>query len=343
VSDARLKGLILRDTFKNVGSGIATIFRGLGTSVRSALAGVRQGVVDSLAATNVYAGGGGKAGSAFVEGFRSKFKGAAGSLSTGFATVLAGLQRGFAASGATIGQVFGKALAGGAIAAVAAIGGFTAGKAEGSAGGSGLLAAIIGGVGVGAAIGGPFGAAVGAITGGAALIVPRSAVPRRKAKEFREEVDKLAGILSDDLVDGLKDGNRCARRLRQHQPRRVGAVDARRQLPADHRPVRQQAVVGTIENLNKALGPGSLSRVLQIFKSVNGDFDKFTDVFNKTLIKNATNTQEFLTLSAATTAWPRRSVTRWRRSPPLVARRRLVTCSAPTSSSNSASTPTCRR
>jgi len=296
VSDARLKGLILRDTFKNVGSGIATIFRGLGTSVRSALAGVRQGVVDSLAATNVYAGGGGKAGSAFVEGFRSKFKGAAGSLSTGFATVLAGLQRGFAASGATIGQVFGKALAGGAIAAVAAIGGFTAGKAEGSAGGSGLLAAIIGGVGVGAAIGGPFGAAVGAITGGAALIGASFGRAEKKAKEFREEVDKLAGILSDDLVDGLKDGTVALDDFGNINLDVSGLLTLGDNFQQTIDQFGSKLSKGTIENLNKALGPGSLSRVLQIFKSVNGDFDKFTDVFNKTLIKNATNTQEFLNI-----------------------------------------------
>lgn len=214
---AEKRGLEMRDSLQR-GFRTAQIF-GTGTSgvlggikqIGAAFINVGRSAVSSLTAafrniTNVKHGDeralsglqalGVQSGKQYGDGFASSLRGGLSQIGTSIKTAF----QGFAASARQAGQVLGQTLAS---SALAAFGGFTAGKAEGSSGGSGLLSALGLGLTAGLATGN---VAIGALAGGAALLGAAFGRAGKKADEARERISQFTDALKGELKTAIEDG-----------------------------------------------------------------------------------------------------------------------------------------
>lgn len=210
LTDAQLRGLKVRDAFRQAGVAAKGIGSGLGTAAAGAAkffgAPLVNGIKAALSATNAYTGPATSGARAFAGAFKSSLAAGADQFKAGLKGAFGALQEFAKSQGITTGQAFGHALGKAAIGAAAAIGGFVAGKAEGEQGGSGIISALLGGVATGALIGGGFGAAVGIVTAGAGLIGAAFGRAGKKAKEFRDQVKGLVEEFRGPFIEALNAG-----------------------------------------------------------------------------------------------------------------------------------------
>jgi TP901 family phage tail tape measure protein len=205
VTETQMKALRWRDTMQQAGIAVKGVFSGLGQTLKAigpALAAPIRGYVAALKATDVYTGPGTSGAKAFAGAFRSSLSASKAQLVDGLRGSLSALENFAHSQGNSIGKQLALGVQRGATVALAAVGGFLAGKAEGASGGSGITSALTAGL-VGASVGGPL---VGAVAAGASVIGTAFGKAEHAAKVFKERMSEIGSTVRGDLEAALKSG-----------------------------------------------------------------------------------------------------------------------------------------
>ena len=213
LTEAQLRGLILRDTLKNVGVAALNIGKGalqIGKGlVQGLLAGVtaaskRIGPTITNGLVGLSTGGfvqpGLKAGSTFMQSFKASISSAKASVVQGFQGIGQAFSQLAQQQGVSVGRLFGQTVASAAVIAVSA---YAGGKAAGATGGSPIFAALTAGLTGFAITGNPI---IGAVSAGVSLIGSAFGAADKKAKEFAEAVKKAADSIKNELKDAVEKG-----------------------------------------------------------------------------------------------------------------------------------------
>lgn len=284
-SKAQLAGMRFRATveqqvasFKKLAAASAVVVRGVGTMVK----GLGQAAM-SLAGQ--FRGGGTSAMQALQNGFSI----GAVQVQTGFRRFWGELKKIAKEQGTSVGAVAGQTLAN---AAVAAIGGFMAGKAAGEAGGigAGVLTSALSGLTAGLATGN---AVVGVATAGFGLLGSAIGAAKKETQQFQAFIKSFSDSFKSDLVAAVEQGNIALGALRSGLnfsdvvASTGGAASIASQIASN----LNTDVLATLAGLDINIGRDIVPSLV----AADGDVQKFSESFQKSMFEAQASSDEFKT------------------------------------------------